>query len=145
MRRILKRAGVALLVALSLGISGWAQNPPEDLSKLSVEDLMDVEVTSVSKKGQKVSQTAAAIFVITQEDTRRSGANNIPRLLRMVPGVNVAQINFNIWAISVRGCNGEFSNKLLVMLEGRKLYLPTFSGFSGTCWICRAKTSNELK
>ena len=92
MRRILKRAGVALLVALSLGVSGWAQNPPEDLSKLSVEDLMNMEVTSVSKKGQKVSQTAAAIFVITQEDIRRSGANNIPDLLRMVPGVNVAQI-----------------------------------------------------
>jgi iron complex outermembrane receptor protein len=126
--RILGRGGVVLLLALSFAISTRAQNPPEDLSKLSVEDLMNVEVTSVSKKEQKVSQTAAAIFVITQEDIHRSGANNIPDLLRMVPGVNVAQINANIWAISVRGFDGEFSNKLLVMLDGRIVYLPTFSG-----------------
>jgi hypothetical protein len=72
-RRILERGCVALLVALSLGISARAQNPPEDLSRLSVEDLMNVEVTSVSRKEQKASQTAAAIFVITQEDIRRSG------------------------------------------------------------------------
>jgi iron complex outermembrane recepter protein len=127
-RKILMRACVALLVALSLSLSARAQNPPEDLAKMSVEDLMNVEVTSVSKKEQKASQTAAAIFVITQDDIRRSGANNIPDLLRMVPGVNVAQINSNIWAISVRGFNGEFSNKLLVMLDGRIVYLPTFSG-----------------
>ena len=127
-RTILKHGGVALLTALSLAISARAQNPPEDLSKLSVEDLMNVEVTSVSKKEQKVSQTAAAIFVITQDDIHRSGANNIPDLLRMVPGVNVAQINSNIWAISVRGFNGEFSNKLLVMIDGRTVYEPTFSG-----------------
>jgi len=127
-RQILKRGTVTLLLALSLALSAPAQNPPQDLSKLSVEDLMNVEVTSVSKKEQKVSQTAAAIFVITQEDIRRSGAINIPDLLRMVPGVNVAQINSNIWAISVRGFNGEFSNKLLVMLDGRIVYLPTFSG-----------------
>lgn len=127
-RRILKRGCVALRVPLSLGISARAQNPPEDLSKLSVEDLMNVEMTSVSRKEQKVSQTAAAIFVISQEDIRRSGANNIPDLLRMVPGVNVAQISSNIWAISVRGFDGEFSNKLLVMLDGRIACLPTFSG-----------------
>jgi iron complex outermembrane recepter protein len=127
-RNFRKRCCVALLVALSLAGSARAQNPPEDLSKLSVEDLMNVEVTSVSKKEQKISQTAAAIFVITQQDIRRSGANNIPDLLRMVPSVNVAQINSNIWAISVRGFDGEFSNKLLVMLDGRIVYLPTFSG-----------------
>src|SRR5271156_1886179 len=127
-RKFLKRSCIALLVALSLAVSARAQNPPEDLSKLSVEDLMNVQVTSVSKKEQKVSQTAAAIFVITQDDIHRSGANNIPDLLRMVPGVNVAQINSNIWAISVRGFNGEFSNKLLVLIDGRTVYEPTFSG-----------------
>ena len=127
-RKTLHRGCVALLLALSLASSARAQNPPEDLSKLSVEDLMNVEVTSVSKKEQKVSQTAAAIFVITQEDIRRSGSNNIPDLLRMVPGVNVAQINSNIWAISIRGFDGEFSNKLLVMIDGRSVYEPTFSG-----------------
>jgi outer membrane receptor protein involved in Fe transport len=111
-RTILKRFCFVLLFALSLPISAQAQNPPEDLSKLSVEDLMNVEVTSVSKKEQKVSQTAAAIFVITQEDIRRSIANNIPDLLRMVPGVNVAQINSNAIAFSGNGSgrNGAVSN-----------------------------------
>ena len=66
---------------------------------------MNTEVTSVSKKEQKLSQMAAAIFVITQEDIRRSGATNIPDLLRMVPGLDVAQINANTWAISARGFN----------------------------------------
>jgi iron complex outermembrane receptor protein len=143
-RHILNRGCVALLIALSLAIFTRAQNPPQDLSKLSVEDLMNVEVTSVSKKEQKLSQTAAAIFVITQEDIRRSGANNIPDLLRMVPGVNVAQINSNIWAISVRGFNGEFSNKLLVMLDA-SCTCPPSRRFSGTFWTSRSKTSNELK
>ena len=127
-RTIPRRGGLALLLALFMAVSARAQNPPQDLSKLSVEDLMNVEVTSVSKKEQKVSETAAAIFVITQEDIRHSGANNIPDLLRMVPGVNVAQINSNVWAISIRGFNGEFSNKLLVMVDGRSVYLPSFSG-----------------
>jgi iron complex outermembrane receptor protein len=130
-RRILMRGCIALLVAVSLAFSARAQNPPEDLSKLSVEDLMNVEVTSVSKKEQKVSQTAAAIFVITQEDIRGSAANNIPDLLRMVPGVNVAQSSSHIWEISIRGFNGEFSNKLLVMVDGRSVYLP---GFTGVFW-----------
>jgi iron complex outermembrane recepter protein len=130
-RQMLKRGCIALLVALSLAVSARAQNPPEDLSKLSVEDLMNVEVTSVSKKEQKVSQTAAAIFVITQEDIHHSGANNIPDLLRIVPGVNVAQSSSHIWEVSIRGFNGEFSNKLLVMVDGRSVYLP---GFTGVFW-----------
>jgi iron complex outermembrane receptor protein len=99
-----------------------------DLSDKSLEDLMNTQVTSVSKKEQKLSQVAAAIFVITQEDIRRSGASNIPDLLRMVPGLDVAQINSNVWAISARGFNGEFSNKLLVLLDGRPVYSPTISG-----------------
>ena len=99
-----------------------------DLSDKSLEDLMNTEVTSVSKKEQKLSQVAAAIFVITQEDIRRSGATNIPDLLRMVPGLNVAQINASTWAVSARGFNEEFSDKLLVLLDGRAVYTPTFSG-----------------
>jgi iron complex outermembrane recepter protein len=102
--------------------------PSSDLSDKSLEDLMNTEVTSVSKKTQKLSQTAAAIFVITQEDIRRSGATNIPDLLRMVPGLDVAQINASTWAISARGFNEEFSDKLLVLLDGRAVYTPTFSG-----------------
>jgi iron complex outermembrane recepter protein len=75
-------------------------------------------VTSVSKKQQKLSQVAAAIFVITQEDIRSSGALNIPDLLRMAPGLQVAQINANTWAITARGFNLQFANKLLVLIDG---------------------------
>ncbi|HEV2521222.1 MAG TPA: TonB-dependent receptor plug domain-containing protein [Candidatus Acidoferrales bacterium] len=89
---------------------------------------MNIQVTSVSKKAQKVSQVAAAIFVITQEDIRQSGAADIPDLLRMVPGLDVSQINANSWAISARGFNGQFSNKLLVLIDGRAVYTPLLGG-----------------
>jgi iron complex outermembrane receptor protein len=89
---------------------------------------MNMEVTSVSKKEQKLSRVAAAISVITQEDIHRSGATNIPDLFRMVPGMDVVQITANTWAISARGFNGEFSNELLVMVDGRNVYTPTFGG-----------------
>ena len=100
----------------------------QDLADTSLEDLMKVEVTSVSKKEQSLSRTAAAVFVITQEDIERSGATNIPDLLRMVPGLDVAQINANTWAVSSRGLNGQFSNELLVLIDGRNVYTPTFGG-----------------
>ena len=89
---------------------------------------MNIEVTSVSKKAQKISEAAAAIFVITQEDIRRSGATNIPDLLRMVPGMDVSQINANDWAVSARGFNQQFSNKLLVLIDGRAVYTPLLGG-----------------
>jgi len=89
---------------------------------------MNIEVTSVSKKEQKLSNVAAAIFAITQEDIRRTGATNIPDLLRMVPGLDVAQINKNTWAISARGFNLQFANKLLVLIDGRAVYTPLFGG-----------------
>jgi iron complex outermembrane recepter protein len=100
----------------------------KDLTKTSIEDLMNMQVTSVSKKEQKVSRTAAAIFIITSEDVRRSGATDIPDLLRMVPGLDVAQINSNTWAINARGLNAQFSNELLVLVDGRNVYTPTFGG-----------------
>jgi len=89
---------------------------------------MGIKVTSVSKKEQTLSRTPAAIFVISAEDIRRSGARNVPDLLRMVPGMDVAQIDANTWAISARGLNGRFSNKLLVLIDGRTVYIPTFGG-----------------
>src|SRR6202050_2039566 len=114
-----------------LGISvlpAWSQQNLADLTSQSLEDLMNVEVTSVSKSEQTLSRAASAIFVITAEDISRSGAMNIPDLLRMVPGMDVAQINANTWAISARGLNGEFSNELLVLVDGRTVYTPTFGG-----------------
>src|SRR6202022_4324211 len=84
--------------------------------------------TSVSKRSQKLADAAAAIFVITQEDFRRSGATSIPEALRMVPGLQVARIDENKWAIRGRGFNGRFANKLLVLIDGRSVYVPLFSG-----------------
>jgi iron complex outermembrane receptor protein len=94
---------------------------------------MNIEVTSVSRKEQKLSRTPSAVFVITPEDIRQSGATNIPDVLRMVPGMDVAQINSSTWAITARGWNAEFSNELLVLVDGRNVYTPTFGGvFWGT-------------
>lgn len=100
----------------------------QDLTSLSLEQLMAIEVTSVSKRPQKLLNSAAAIFVLTNEDLMRSGATSIPEALRMVPGVEVARIDGSKWAISVRGFNSRFSNKLLVLLDGRIVYSPLFSG-----------------
>jgi iron complex outermembrane receptor protein len=116
-------------MALSLLVGGAAHaQQTADLSSMSVDDLMNMEVTSVARKGQKVADTAAAVFVITQDDIRRSGATSIPEILRIVPGLDVARINGNVWAISARGSNGQFANKLLVMIDGRSVYTPLFSG-----------------
>ncbi len=102
--------------------------PAENLADLDINQLMDIKVTSVSKREQKLSQVAAAIFVITQEEIRHSGATSIPDLLRMVPGLDVAQINANSWAISARGFNHQFSDKMLVLMDGRAVYTPLFGG-----------------
>lgn len=124
------RTVVALGLALAcLGPVIKAQSRvASDLSEASLEDLMNMEVSWVSRKEQKLSKVAAAIFVITQEDIRRSGATNIPDLLRMAAGLEVAQINANTWGISGRGFNGQFANKLLVLIDGRTVYDPSNSG-----------------
>ena len=122
------RASILLAVLGAFAINAWPQQKAPDLTSASLEDLMNIEVVSVSKTEQKLSHTASAVFVITPEDIRRSGATNIPDLLRLVPGVQVAQINSNTWAISVRGLDFRFSNKLLVMVDGRSVYTPTFGG-----------------
>ena len=129
MKPVLMRAAVIETVLLGVALlAAQAQKPLPDLTSLQIEDLMNVNVTSASKKEQKLSNVAAAIFVISEEDIRRSGATNIPDLLRMVPGLEVAQINPSTWAISARGFNGEYSNKLLVLIDGRAVYSPLFSG-----------------
>jgi len=116
------------LIGLGLLLSTVCIAEQPDLTDRSLEDLMNIKVTSVSKTEQTLSRTASAIFVITAEDIRRSGATNIPDLLRMVPGMDVAQINANTWAISARGLNSRFSNELLVLVDGRNVYTPTFGG-----------------
>ena len=110
-----------------LGIYAQAEDVT-DFNELTIKELMERPVTSVSKTEQKFADTAAAIFVITQDDLRRSGVTNIPDALRMVPGVQVGQIDASKWAVTVRGFNGRFANKLLVLIDGRTVYTPTFSG-----------------
>jgi iron complex outermembrane receptor protein len=127
-RTVIKRSIAGLPLAVLLAIPAWPQQKAADLAEKSIEDLMNMDVTSVSKKEQKMSQVAAALFVITQEDIRRSGATNIPDLLRMVPGLDVAQIDANTWAISARGFNLQFASKLLVLIDGRAVYTPLTGG-----------------
>ncbi len=99
-----------------------------DLTELTIEELMDIEITSASKKPEKLSEVSAAVFVITNDDIRRSGATSIPEALRMAPGIEVARIDANKWAISSRGFNGLYASKLLVLIDGRSVYTPLFSG-----------------
>jgi iron complex outermembrane recepter protein len=89
---------------------------------------LDTPVSTVSRQPTTIGQMAAAVYVVTHEMIRRSGAKTVPDVLRMVPGVDVAQINANTWAISIRGFNAGFANKLLVMIDGRTIYTPMFAG-----------------
>jgi iron complex outermembrane receptor protein len=122
-------ANALVFLGLAAPLLLFGQKPvSRDLTGASLEDLMNMEVTSVSKKEQKLSKTGAAVFVITQEDIRRSGSTNIPDLLRMVPGADVAQIDANKWAIGLRGFNDRYADKVLVLIDGRSVYTPSFSG-----------------
>src|ERR1035441_4269051 len=118
-------AHLSCVLSLFLSAGAAQEPPPIDLSKLDMEDLMNVKETAVSKRKQSLARTAAAVFVINSEATRRSGATNIPDLLRMAPGVDVEQIDANAWAISVRGFNSRYSNKVLVLIDGRTVYTPS--------------------
>lgn len=99
-----------------------------DVMEMDLEDLMKMQVTSVSRKSEKLSNAAAAIHVITQEDIRRSGATSIAEALRLSPGLEVARQDAHNWAISSRGFNDEFANQLLVLIDGRSVYTPLFAG-----------------
>jgi iron complex outermembrane receptor protein len=117
-----------LLAVLFLSPAAAAQSSGPDLSEISLDTLSNTEITSVSRKPEKLSDAAAAIFVITQEDIRRSGLTSIPELLRMVPGLDVAQMDANKWAITARGFNERFADKTLVLIDGRTVYTPLSSG-----------------
>ncbi len=110
--------------------STQAQQAPtvSALKKLSVEQLMDIEVTSVSRTAEKLLDVPSAIQVVTGEDIRRSGATSIPEALRLADNLAVAQKNSHDWAISARGFNTELANKLLVLVDGRTVYTPLYSG-----------------
>jgi iron complex outermembrane receptor protein len=102
--------------------------PPKALKQLSLEELFDLEVTSVSKKSESVSKTAAAVHVVTADDLRHMGVLSIPEALRYIPGVEVARVDSRSYAITARGFNGTIANKLLVLMDGRSVYTPLYSG-----------------
>src|SRR5947209_9123363 len=117
-------------ICLFIALGAFGQTPPAqpDLTELPIETLLQMEVTTVSRKSEKLSQSPAAVSVITQDDIRRSGVTSIPEALRLVPGLEVARLDASQWAISARGFNDVFANKLLVLQDGRSIYTPLFSG-----------------
>ena len=119
MRQIFILAGTVVALP-ALGNDG--------LLHLPLEDLMKIEISSASRKVQQVQQVPAAVFVISRDDIERSGARSIPEALRMAPGVEVARVGNNSWAVSIRGFNGRFANKLLVLKDGRNIYSPLYAG-----------------
>lgn len=122
---LIQRVLGILFVTASISASG---SQGDSFFDLDLKEVLNLEITSVSKKPQTISRAAAAVFVITSDDIRRSGATSIPDVLRMAPGIQVGQISNNSWAISARGMDGRFTNKLLVLIDGRSVYTPTFSG-----------------
>ena len=123
------RTALGLLLAATAGAADNASGKqPGHLADLSIEQLLNESVTSVAKKATKLSESPAAITVITQEDIRRTGLTSLPELLRTVPGLDVARINGSQWAISSRGFNLQYSKTLLVLVDGRAVYTPFFGG-----------------
>ena len=120
---VLRRTCGSVLLAISLRCPAQTLPPfgPNGLADASLEELMNIEVTSVSKKAQRLSSTAASVFVITSEDIRRSGLE-LPEVLRLAPGVQVARVEAGRWAVAIRGFNNDFSNKLMVLIDGRSIY-----------------------
>jgi len=133
-RFVLPRVAVlACMLALPhvLVAQGGPTVSPEqftDLTDLSLEEMLDVEVSLVTGHAQRIGDAAASVHVITRRDIERSGMTSIPELLRLVPGVHVQRIAAGRWAIGTRGQPGQFTNNLLVLMDGRSVYTPLFSG-----------------
>lgn len=128
----LRLPGIILCMAYCV-TSGSAQVPaaaasPQSLKTLSVEELMNLEVTSVSRRPERISETASAIQIVTSEDIRRLGATSLPEVLRLFSNLHVAQVNSSQWAISARGFNNTLANKMLVLIDGRSVYTPLHAG-----------------
>ena len=119
---------ISIISPLDDASAGSAADEAEVFLELSLEELSQVIVTSASRKAQPLADTPAAVFVISADDIRRSGATNLPEALRLAPGIQVAALGNNKWAISIRGFADRFANKLLVLIDGRSIYSPLFSG-----------------
>ena len=122
---------VFILCACALPVFSQGQSrvpPPSTLKKMSVDELMDIQVTSVSKRPEKLSEAASAIQVVTGDEIRRAGATRLPEALRLASNLEVAQIDSRQWAISARGFNNVFADKMLVLIDGRTVYTPLYAG-----------------
>lgn len=130
------RALILLISIILSAASSFAETSAtlQRVARASLEDLMEMKIISVSKIPEDYRKASSAIFIITAEDIRRSGVTSIPEALRMAPGVNVARLDANKWAISIRGFNARGANKILVLIDGRSIYDPLFSG---TVWEFR--------
>lgn len=129
--RLLSGFVVVLLCSNSGLANAELSNDYEELLNTPITELLkrqDIKVTSVSKKAERLADAAAAIYVITAEDIRRAGITSIPEALRLAPGVHVAKISSNKWAVSTRGFTDQLATKLLVLMDGRSVYTPLFSG-----------------
>ncbi len=126
MARLFLVAALAPIGSAQAADGNYEKPPP--LKSLSLEQLGEVEVTAASKEPEQVWRTPAAIYVLTQEDIRRSGATSIPEVLRLVPGVEVSRINSSLWAVGVRGFGNSFSKSVLILIDGRSVYTPLYAG-----------------
>ena len=128
-RRLIRAAIIATAACIFMTPQAKAASAGSgDYFDLPPEQLLAAEVTSVSRRSERLAEAPAAVYVITRDDILRSGVTTIPDALRMAPGVNVAQADANSWAVSIRGFNGTTANKLLVMIDGRTVYNPAFAG-----------------
>lgn len=135
---------IALVAWTSVGFAeeAFLEAGSEELAQLDLEALMDIEVALVAGDEQSLRETPAAVFVITSEDLRRGGFNTVPDALRIVPGLNVAQVHSTAWAVSARGFNQRFASKMLVLIDGRAIYTDLFSG---TIWVLHDLPIEEVE
>ena len=124
----LLRVFTAIILVAMASVLVASPKAERDITELGLEDLLNLEITSVSRRTQSVSQAASAVYVITAEEIRRTGVTTIPDALRLVPGVHVMQMDGGKWGVGIRGFTGRFSNKLLVMIDGRTVYNAIFAG-----------------
>ena len=128
MKRVLSNSAGLVLSAALLGGAHIATADAGDLLDLSIEQLADLQITSVSRAEERLADAPAAVFVITGDEIRRSGVRSIAEALRLAPGVEVARRNAAAWSITIRGFNSDLANKLLVLIDGRSVYSPLYAG-----------------
>lgn len=133
---------VILRWTLMLPLATFGGEIDIDIKGTGIEELMQISITTVSRQAEELQSSAAAVFVLSRDDIRRSHVTNVPEALRLVPGVQVARIDANKWAVSIRGFNSRTANKLLVLVDGRSIYDPLFGG---VFWEARDVNLEEIE